>query len=167
MTYSNPRLKHVKRIKKICTELEITGAMPGFLWQILHQCNLLLETKKAKKRKKCEHSEIIGQFNATTIFDRECASCHKKLPDVKYEQSPAMKFMLKDINTPDPKEESKKERWQYRYNGVGEWKDVSLEPVKPLNLANTTTSRPELRQTEKEIMIENKINEIIDYLKAL
>lgn len=36
--------------------------------------------------------------------------------------------------------------------------------IQPLNLAHTTTSRPELRQTEKEIMIENKINEIIKYL---
>ena len=36
--------------------------------------------------------------------------------------------------------------------------------IQPLNLAHTTTSRPELRQTEKEIMIENKINEIIKLL---
>ena len=36
-----------------------------------------------------------------------------------------------------------------------------------LNLAHTTTSRPELIQTEKEIMIENKINEIIERLNLI
>lgn len=46
--YKNPRLKHVKKIRELCREIEGIG---GVYWseQILNQCNLLLETKKRKK----------------------------------------------------------------------------------------------------------------------
>lgn len=95
MTYSNPRLKHVKRIKKICTELEITGAMPGFLWQILHQCKLLLETKKAKKRKeKCNCGGHVCDENDICI--------HCFLPKHYYTDKQTIKIL------PDQREESKK-----------------------------------------------------------
>lgn len=69
--FKNPRLKHVKRIKKICSELEITGAMPGFLWQIIHQCNLLLETKKKKKCKCWCHTEYCFPVSS----GKHCKSC--------------------------------------------------------------------------------------------
>ena len=39
--------------------------------------------------------------------------------------------------------------------------------IEPLNLIDTKTSRNELRDTEKEIMIENKINELIDVINHL
>jgi hypothetical protein len=50
----------------------------------------------------------------------------------------------------------------------GKWVKTSpLPDVEPLRLIETTTSRNELRQMEKEIMIENKLNELIDRLNTL
>lgn len=46
-------------------------------------------------------------------------------------------------------------------------KTKKKEKIQPLNLANTTSTRPELRQTEKEIMMENKINELIEMVNNL
>lgn len=48
MTYINPRLKHVKKIKDMASEIEV------YNWKlvanlIIDQCNLLLETKKKTK----------------------------------------------------------------------------------------------------------------------
>lgn len=112
MKYKNPRLKHVKKIEKIISQLWIDTKD---LKEIERRCNLLLETKKAKRRK-----------------------CECKTKYCKHYKSDFERFI-----------------------------EERPEPIKPLNLAHTTTSRPELRQTEKEIMIESKINEIINYLKAL
>lgn len=50
--YTNPRLKHVKKIEEIADSLRLAGK-PATAKMITNQCNLLLETKKAKKRNKC------------------------------------------------------------------------------------------------------------------
>lgn len=86
MTYINPRLKHVKEIKEICDECLLYDISVKNL--ILDQCNLLLETKKAKKRKCVRHSRPSGELT-DCCETHHCSDC----------------FMYP---TPDPKEESKK-----------------------------------------------------------
>lgn len=100
MTYSNPRLKHVKNIQLTIQtllwdierkdmDIEVTKQ---YIKDILDQCNLLLETKKAKKRKKV------------------------KMPTMR-EKNEAWKNMM--FPSPDPKEESKCECSQCQIEKYG------------------------------------------------
>lgn len=106
MTYSNPRLKHVKSIEMIAKTLNLVnerlnisvrGRSIGDL--ILDQCNLLLETKKAKKRK-CDGTDWVD-----IISDD-----HRKAWRVNHVKKNCFVEMryLDKTTTPDPKEESKK-----------------------------------------------------------
>jgi hypothetical protein len=58
-----------------------------------------------------------------------------------------------------------KEKWQYRYNGTGEWKDVapSKPRIEPINMATYNGNR----ETAIEIMVENKLNELVEAVNTL
>lgn len=76
--YTNPRLKHVKKIRETCEHYLLYDSEVRKI--LLDQCNLLLETKKAKKRK-----EYVSKC---CYFNENCPICPK-------------------VEVPDPKEESK------------------------------------------------------------
>ena len=64
MTYSNPRLKHVKKIKEMCEDYKFPNCK-----FIIDQCNLLLETKKVCKCKKI--SEVETYWGDCPIHNHE------------------------------------------------------------------------------------------------
>lgn len=82
MTYKNPRLKHVKKIKDVCKEMNGMGR-DYLASQVLDQCNLLLETKKGKKLKKvsedivsiCCKAPVYVKGNVTMNY--VCSKCDK------------------------------------------------------------------------------------------
>ena len=97
----------------------------------------------------------IGVLSDKFVESKLLSICHELLK------------VKKPLNSGGVKSGKKKTtEWLYGYNGSGDWKLIGTDPIKPLNLCHTTTHRNELRQTEKEIMIENKINEIISYLNT-
>lgn len=65
MKYKNPRLRHVKKIKKICEDMRRDFIFNTAVYTekktnlILNQCNLLLETKKRKKYNLSKSKKVL------------------------------------------------------------------------------------------------------------
>lgn len=78
--YTNPRLKHVKAIEEIVdrmptlTDREATDLLR-------HQCNLLLETKKRKK--KCNHDWRSQKTSTSFVVCDRCGAMKSSIPTPK------------------------------------------------------------------------------------
>lgn len=82
--YKNPRLKYVKKIKDLAEEMPYSS----YTNEIIDKCNLLLETKKAKKRKKVCKETFDGKhrYSETYTEGRQyCLQCGKLSPYPKEE----------------------------------------------------------------------------------
>lgn len=117
--YINPRLKHVKNMMKILNANEsLKYSAVGD--QIINQCSLLLETKKAKKRKKAGKDINVPTKLDYEKMDKEQAVL-ETLEDLAFrvkryadhgKKTKFIKIKREDIegnyDFVDPKEESKK-----------------------------------------------------------
>lgn len=83
MTYKNPRLKHVKKIKELINKLDYVQYTSSYAGRILTQCNLLLETKKENKSEECKccgntNLMCLGGMNGTHCRHCSLAGQSKK-----------------------------------------------------------------------------------------
>ena len=154
MTYKNSRLKHVKKIVKLCDEAKAVlgkNTIPTIkeaikiidgqnilmdkLLTISDQCNLLLETKK---KKRCENCEMkpgkVIRVDDIYAKDMKCADCGKKLKS----------FEVIQDTKPSPQPE-----------------------IEKLDCINTIVGGVDMPTLKNASKIVDKINEVIEQLNKL
>ena len=91
--YTNPRLKHVKKIREVIADMPIYWQ--GYTDLILDQCNLLLETKK---KKKCLHEHLCCPGGIKTVRCAYCGKSMYKEPSPQPDKGFTSKDLFKDVD---------------------------------------------------------------------